>query len=226
MSIAEFSKTWHSPTNVLFHLDELSKNLEDPEALESSPHYQKPREARTAAILAFVLSKQNNRATFIRLPKTDPPDAYLFQNDNGKMAVAPIELTSHYPSGQSLLEKLKEKKLKQQYPKELILVIELFTEDGVDYEAISQYAKDQKIEFRIWTLRKVQQKPNTIAEVVIIHPRISKFLVDIGEAAHNFKEKYNAPPIVFTQKTSHSKGTRTERMIEPYTTHPWENLQD
>ena len=225
MKISQFNKRWHSPTNVFMHLDKLTQQIGS-EVLEKSPKYQKAREARIAMIMAFVLSRIRNISTYLRLPLNEPPDVYLMQPNTGTMDIATVELTSYRPSNESLLEQLKRKKLKQPYPKEYILLVDLLTEDKVDYEAINDYAVENHLPFPIWSLRNVQQLPDTIAEVVIMNPKVSIFSVNVGEEAYYFREKYKALAVVFSKRVSKIENVRSEKMTTDCNIAPWENLED
>ena len=102
----------------------------------------------------------------------------------------------------------------------------MFTEDNVNYEEINKYAADNKIPFPIWFLRKVQQQPDTIAEVIITNPRVSKFLVNVGKEAHYFNEKYKVPHLVFSMRVSKPEYVRSELRSEECNIAPWEDLED
>jgi len=223
MEDSQFNKRWHSPTNVFMHLDKISKRVG--EELEKSPKYQKARETRIAAIVAFVLSRLRNLPTYIRLPLDEPPDVYLMQPNLGTMDIATVELTSYRSSTESLLDQLKRKKLKQGYSSSCLLLIELFTENKVDYEAINKHSIEQNICFPIWTLRKVQQSPDTIAEVMIINPNLSKFLINVGRETFYFKDKYKVPQIFFSKRVGNRKNVRFEQMPGECNIAPWECLE-
>ena len=223
------NKRWHSPINVFMHLDKLTKEVGN-EAVEKTTKYQRVREARIAAILAFVLSQQRELPTFIRLPLSDPPDALLMQprSETGTMDLANVEITSYrHFSKESLLEQLKRKKINPNspYTREYVLLVELLTDKEPDFESINKFTTEHKIPFSIWVLRNVQQSPDTIAEVVIINPKVSKFLVNIGEEAYYYTNKYKVPQVIFSKRTGKLENVRVEKHADECNIAPWEDLQ-
>ncbi len=112
--ISQYNKRWHSPTNVYMHIQKLAKDVGS-EAINKSPQYQKVREARISAIMAFILSRMRNLPTFLRFPLKDPPDVYFMQPNDGTMDIVTVEITSYRESEESLLEQLKRTKLNQTY---------------------------------------------------------------------------------------------------------------
>lgn len=226
MNKTQFNKRWHSPANAYKHLEELKESIGLDE-IEKRPQHKRAREIRIAMILCFVLSRIRNLPTFFRLPKNDPPDAYLMQPNNGTMDITTVELTSYRQSKETLLEQLiRTKKLGTKYSSEYLMLVHLFTEDGVDYEAINDYAVKNDIKYPIWTLRQTESSPNTVAEIVIINPSISKFLVNIGEEAFHFKQRYNVPHVVFSKQASSPEDVRNESSDEECNILPWEQLED
>ncbi len=229
MEESQFNRRWHSPINVFMHLARLAKVVGN-EAIEKSTKHQRVREARIAAILAFVLSQQRGLPTFIRLPLSDPPDAYLMQprSNVGTMDLVNVEITSYRKSSkESLLDQLKRKKIADSspYTKGYILLVELLTDEDVDFESINKYTTEHKIPFPIWILRNVQQSPDTIAEVVIVNPEVSRFLVNIGEQAHYYTNKYKVPHVIFGKRTGKLEKVRVEKLAEECPIAPWDDLQ-
>ena len=107
-----------------------------------------------------------------------------------------MEVKKVYQNNQHA-QKLKNKTLSD----ECMLAVELLTEEGVDYLAIYDYTTSVKAPFTIWLILKVQESPDTIAEIVIMNPKIIKFEENIGKEASNFKDKYNVPAVVYSKKT-------------------------
>jgi len=94
MILAQFNKRWHSPVNVYMHLNRLKEKIGN-QSLESSPNWKRAREARIAAVMAFVITQIRDLPTFIRLPLHDPPDVYLMQPNGPDMGIITVELTSY-----------------------------------------------------------------------------------------------------------------------------------
>ena len=228
MTLSQFNKRWHSPVNVYMHLDKLKEKI-GRQSIENSPYWKRTREARIAAVIAFVLSRIRGLPTFIRLPLHDPPDAYLMQPNSGSMEIITVELTS-YRSGakETLLEQLARTKIKEYetLSSEYILAVELLTEDGVDYQAINNYAVKVKALFQIWSFRKIQDSPDTIAEVIVMNPEVSRFTVNVGEEANYYNDRYTVSPIIFSKKVTKPEDVRTETTNENCNVAPWEDLED
>lgn len=229
MKSTQFNKRWHSPVNVFMHLDKLTKAV-GIETLEKGPRYKRAREARIAAIMAFVLTRLRNLPTVIRLPLNDPPDAYLLQPNGATMDITTVELTSYRNlSNETLLEQLIRNKINpkfQKYSSEYILLVELLTDNGVDYQAINDYAVENNIKFPIWALRKIQQTPDTIAELVIMNPSVSKLTINVGEEAYYFSRKHKIAHVVFTKKVHKPEDVRSEHLSDDLQIKPWEDLED
>jgi hypothetical protein len=225
MKPTQFNKRWHSPVNVYMHVQKLTEKIGS-DALEKRPHHKRAREARIAGIMAFVLTRIRKLPTVLRLPLHDPPDAYLMQPNSGTMDITTVEITSYRPSKESMLEQLIRTKLHASLSSEYILLVELLTEDKVDYQEVNDYAVKNNVPFPIWSLRKIQQSPDTIAEIVIMNPEVSKFTVNVGEEAHYFSEKYKIPHVVFTKKVSKPEDVREESNLEECNIAPWESLED
>jgi hypothetical protein len=225
MKATQFNKRWHSPINVYGHIRKLTENIGSA-AIEKKPQYKRVREARIAAIMAFVLTRIRNLPTVLRLPLHDPPDAYLMQPNSGTMDIITVEITSYRNSKESLLEQLDRTKFNYSYSQEYILLIELFTEDKVNYEEIYKYRIDHNIPFAIWSLKKIQDSPDTIAKVVVINPMIMEFTVNIGQEAYYFNEKYKIPQVIFSKKAYKPEDIKTIPDIEKCNIAPWEELED
>lgn len=228
MKNSQFNKRWHSPVNVYMHLNRLAKKVGQP-TLESSPLWKRAREARIAAVMAFVVTKIRNIPTVIRLPLNDPPDAYLMQPNGVDMDITTVELTS-YRNGakETLLDQLARTKIKKYktLSSKYVLGVDLLTEEGVDYQAINDYAVSVKAPFPVWTFLKIQDYPDTIAEIVITNPKISKFMVNVGEEAFYFSDKYKIPHVVFSKKAHKPEEVRSEPLSEECNIAPWEDLED
>jgi hypothetical protein len=228
MILTQFNKRWFSPTYIFKHLDRLY-NTVGLKTVDSSPLYGRAREARIAAIMAFVITRIRNIPALVRLPKSDPPDCYLMQPRQGTMDITTVEITSYRSSKETLLDQLIRKKLNDKYlsaySKECVLMVELFTEDKVDYEAINNYCLNKQTTVPIWCLRKVQQTPDTIAEVITINPKIEKFKINVGKEAYYFNETYKIPSSVISKKAFNVGEIKSE-IIGEYDIPPWENLED
>lgn len=228
MKNSQFNKRWHSPVNVFMHLNRLTKEVGQ-QTLESSPKWKRAREARIAAVMAFVITRIRNLPTVIRLPLHDPPDAYLMQPNSVDMDITTVELTS-YREGvkESFLDQLARTKVKkyQTLSGQCVLGVELLTEKGVVYQAINDYAVSVKAPFPIWSFRKVQDYPDTVAEIVIMNPKVSRFVVNVGEEAFNFSEKYKIPHVVYSKKAQRPEEVRSESLGEECNIAPWEQLED
>ena len=89
-----------------------------------------------------------------------------------------------------------------------------------------KYAQEQNIPFTIASLQVIQQVPDTIVRVVLFHPFFQEHIVNVGEEASNFTQKYGVANIV----TSHRAGTpakvRTETSKTIINTPVWEELED
>lgn len=226
MTKTQFNKRWHSPNNAYKHLEELKESI-GLETIEKRPQHKRAREARIAMILSFVLTKIRNLPTFFRLPLNDPPDAYLMQPNNGTMDITTVELTSYRKSKETLVDQLiRTKKIGTKYSSEYLMLVHLFTEEGVDYKEISDYANANNVSYPIWTLRQTQNHPDTLAEVVIINPAVSKFEINVGEEAFHFKQKYNVPHIVFSKQVNNPVDVRSETSDKECNIAPWDQLED
>lgn len=91
---------------------------------------------------------------------------------------------------------------------------------------MNDYAVKKELSFPVWSLRKIQQSPDTIAEVVIMNPKVSKFTVNVGEEAYYFKEKYKACPVVFSRRVSRIEDVRSEKMSTNCNIAPWEDIEE
>ncbi len=225
MKNSQFNKRWHSPTNVFMHLDELAVSIGQ-DKLEKNPRYQKAREARIAAVIAFVLSNFRNLPTYIRLPLDEPPDILLMQPNSGTMDITQVELTTYRSSPELLLDQLIRTKLQQNFPATYILLVHLLTEDGVDYQAINKYLREQDIYFPVWSLREFQSSPDTIAEVVIFNPDLQKIQINVGQEAFEYRNKYKeSSGIAFPKRVANIKDVRSESKDDECKIPPWESLE-
>lgn len=147
MEIKRTGNIWHSPYNVYKHLGRLAKRVGQ-EAIEKEGKYKPVREARIAAVTALVISQRTKKPAYVQLPPKDPPDAYLMQRSlekKGQLDITTLEITSYRANrGENLLDQLKRTKANkiQKYSDEYVLVYELLSKEGIDYEAIRDYLND------------------------------------------------------------------------------------
>lgn len=227
MEIRRTGNIWHSPYNVYKHLGRLAKQVGQ-EAIEKEGKYKPIREARVAAVTALVISQRTRKPAYVQLPPKDPPDAYLMQQSlerKGQLDITTLEITSYRANrGETLLDQLKRTKANsiQKYSDEYVLVVELFSKDGIDYEAIRDYLNSISIRFPVWTLYGKTVDGSTTAEFTIINPKIWQTEINIGEAAFKLKQD-GMLDVIFIKRTGNEKNVRTE-LAGNYELPPWEEL--
>lgn len=218
---------WHSPYSIYKHLGRLAKQVGQ-EAIEKEGKYKPVREARIAAIAALVIYQRTKKPAYVQLPPKDPPDAYIMQRSlekKGQLDITTLEITSYRANrNETLLDQLKRTKANdiQKYSDEYVLVVELFSKEGIDYEAIRDYLNYISIRFPVWTLYGKTVNGSTTAEFTIINPRIWQTEINIGEAAFNLK-KNGMLDMVFTKRAGSEDKVRTEP-AGSYELPPWEGM--
>lgn len=218
--------TWHSPYNVYRHLDKLAKKV-GLSAINNDGKYKVMREARIAAVTALVIYKMTNKPAYIQLPPSDPPDAYIMQESlvkKGQLDISTIEITSYRGQKESLLDQLIRTKVSEvpKYSDEYILVVELLSKKGIDYDAIREYLNSKKIQFPIWTLFGKTVDGSTTAELTIINPETASYEINIGKLAFELKEK-GMKDVLSVKRTGSEKNVRTEPSGENHSS-PWDHL--
>ncbi len=176
------------------------------ESIVNDRRYQVVREAKIGMILALSLYDMQGIPAFVQLVKDDPPDVRIAQfplEDPGTINVINVEITTYSGKNQeTLLEQLKRTKVPENYHKygdEYILVIEIQTEQVIDYDEVSEYLLQNKVPFPVWALKPIQHTPSTIGEVITLTPKLKKYLVDFGKLGYSQKEK-KIPPTIKTQR--------------------------
>lgn len=227
MEIRRTGNIWHSPYNVYKHLGRLAKQIRQ-EVIEKDGKYKPVREARIAAITALVISQRTKKPAYVQLPPKDPPDAYLMQQSlekKGQLDITTLEITSYRANqNETLLDQLKRTKANgiQKYSDEYVLVVELLSKDGIDYEAIRDYLNSINIRFPVWTLYGKTVDGSTTAEFTIINPRIWQTEINIGEAAFKLKQD-GMLDVIFIRRAGSEDKVRTEPAGN-YEFPPWEGL--
>lgn len=227
MEIRRTDNIWHSPYNVYKHLGKLAKQVGQ-EAIEKEGKYKPVREARIAAVTALVISQKTKRPAYVQLPAKDPPDAYLMQQSlekKGQLDITTLEITSYRANrNETLLNQLKRTKANgiKKYSDEYVLVVELLSKEGIDYEAIRDYLNSIDIGFPIWTLYGKTIDGSTTAEFTIVNPKIWQTEINIGEAAFKLKQD-GMLDVIFIKRAGSEKSVRTEP-AGTYELPPWEGL--
>lgn len=227
MEIRRTGNIWHSPYNVYKHLGRLAK-LVGQEAIEKEGKYKPVREGRLAAVVALILSQRTRKPAYVQLPPSDPPDAYLMQRSlekKGQLDITTLEITSYRNNrGETLLDQLKRTKTGQvqKYSTEYVLVVELLSKAGIDYDAIREYLSSVKIAFPVWTLFGKTVDGSTTAEFTIINPVTYQSEVNIGEATYRLKQQ-GMLDVLFIKRAGSEKSVRTEPAGN-YELPPWEDL--
>lgn len=221
-------KFWHSPLNVYWHIQELTKEV-GPEAIESDIKYQQAREARSGAILALAMFKMLGSPMYLQLYKPDPPDLILMHPSagvRGRLNIFPVEITTFSgASSETLLEQLKRTKIKpgiHALSKEDLLLVNLGVGLDVDYEPIRDYLNENKTPFAVWTIQEISKHPDTIARVVSINPELREIVVNVGEAADSLG-KLKIGDVLRTSRVGSEKRVRWEEVEKIYYA-PWETV--
>lgn len=227
MEIRRTGNIWHSPYNVYKHLGRLAK-VTGQDAIEKQGKYKRVREARIAAVTALILSKRTRKPAYVQLPPHDPPDAYLMQQSltkKGQLDITTLEITSYRNTkGESLLDQLKRTKANgiSKYSDEYVLIVELLSKAGIDYDAIRKHLNSINICFPIWTLYGKTVDGSTTAEFTIINPKTYQAEVNIGEAAYELKQQ-GMLDVIFVKRAGSENKVRTEPSGN-YELPPWKGL--
>lgn len=164
------------------------------DAIELDKQFKTLREAKSIAVSALVLYLLSNNPTFINISDSDPPDGYIVRPSKekfGTLEILKVEITHYFNNnGETLLEQLKRTKTpaKPMFGHEYLILVELRDSTPINYEEIRDYLNYINNPFPVWTIKPLQITPDTIAEIVIINPVIHKIVVNVGEAAHNWKQ--------------------------------------
>lgn len=227
MEIRRTGNIWHSPYNVYKHLGRLAKTVGQ-DAIEKVGKYKPVREARIAAVTALILSQRTHKLAYVQLPPNDPPDAYLMQQSlekKGQLDITTLEITTYRNNkGESLLDQLKRTKTGKirKYSDEYVLVVELLSKEGIDYDKIREYLNSISISFPVWTLFGKTVNGSTTAEFTIINPKTHHAEINIGEAVYQLKQQ-GMLDVIFIKRAGSEKSIRTEPS-GTYELPPWEGL--
>lgn len=189
-----FGKTIHTPYNVYRHSDRLVREVGEQE-IQKRSRYKVVQETRIAAVAALVIYKITSNPAYVNIPDDDPPDAYILQQSKekvGQLDITTIEITSYRNNnGETLVEQLKRTKVSEnpRYTDEYVIIVELFTKEGVDPNALREYLNQIKIHFPVWLFFPKIVNGNSVAEVTIVNPKTHVFEVDIAEAIVEQGEK-------------------------------------
>lgn len=223
-------KIWHSPLNVYWHIQELTKKV-GVEAIEKERKYQQVREARVGAVMALSVFKRMNKPTYLQLYKPDPPDVILMQPSKevkGRLDITLVEITTYIRKpNESLLDQLKRSKLKPGIPylsDNYILAVNVGIGLEVDYEPIRDYLNEniKLFPYPIWTFQQISNYPNTIGRIVIVNPKLITIDVNIGESTYLW-EKLKLPDVLNTSRVANPDLVRYEPSEKCYLT-PWETI--
>jgi hypothetical protein len=182
-------KTWYSPTRP-FNMQYKLLQVFSPADIDKK--FKKLREAKVLAILAFSLFSKTRNVTFFNTNESDPPDGYLMQgseDEYGVLKILNVEITHYFgQKDETLLDQLKRTKtpITPIYGNDYLIVVELRTDKEINYEEIRDYLNSIGNPFPVWTIRPLQITPDTIAEIIIINPKIEKMEVNIGESADTY----------------------------------------
>jgi len=219
---------WHSPSNVYWHIQQLTKKV-GAGAIETRREHQMVREARVGAVISLVLFKRLGKPTFLQLYKPDPPDVILMQPSKEKIGqrdITQLEITSYVGKPkESLLKQLKRTKTppgRHLYSENHIILVNVGKGLKVDYKPIRDYLNQNKTPFPVWTLQEKESRPDTIARVVIVNPEIFEIDVNVGEAVHIF-EKLKPPGVIHSKRVSKTELVRVESAKKCYEA-PWETI--
>lgn len=219
-------KIWHSPLNVFWHLQQEAKKTGQ-SAIEKDRKYQKAREARVGAVIALCLFRKTGKPTYLQLPKTDPPDVVLLQPSGevrGQLDLTQLEITTYTGKPEeTLMERLKRKKVRSGvniYSEKYILVVNLGIGIKIDYVPLRDYLNNNKVPFPVWILQEATARPDTIARLVIVNPKLLEIEINVGEASYLFK-KGKHPDVLHIRRAGNQKSVRMEKG-EKYYKSPWD----
>lgn len=175
-----------------------------------------------------MIYQRTKKPAYIQLPPKDPPDAYLMQQSlekKGQLDITTLEITSYRANrNETLLEQLKRTKANEipKYSDEYVLVVELLSKEGIDYEAIRDYLNSINLGFPVWTLYGKTVDGSTTGEFTIINPNTWQTEINVGEAAFNLKQD-GVLDVVFIKRAASESKVRTEPAGN-YELPPWEGL--
>lgn len=221
-------KIWHSPLNSYWHVQKLTDKIGQ-KSLRSHPKYQLIRESLIASVIALIMFKMKNIPAYIQLYKQDPPDALVMQPSafsKGQLDISLLEITQFNGlNEESLLDQLKRKKINPKIntlSDFYILVVDLWPGLEVDFEEIREYLNKNKIPFPVWVIQEIGDPQDTLASLTIVNPEIQRLTVNIGEAAHIYKQ-VGAPDVLRTRRVGNKKLVRTEKAVGNEKA-PWETI--
>jgi hypothetical protein len=219
-------KIWHSPANVYWHIQQLSKKVGE-KNIEANGRYQNVREARIGAVVALAMFERTGKPAFIQLYKPDPPDVVIMQPSNeviGQRDITQLEITGYLGKPkESLLDQLKRTKVppgRGLFSENYILLVNLGVGLQVDYKPIRNYLNENKTRFPIWVLQEKEAFPDTIARLVIANPELVEIEINIGKAMDKF-ESLSLPGVIHSKRVGNTKLVRAEPREKSYKA-PWE----
>ena len=223
---------WYSPLYVFSYVNKLVEKGYSIDELDI--RFKQLRESKLLAVLALALCEKMNNITLFQPVSKDPPDGYLAQQSKvvkGQLDISTVEITHYYGinfkgnGNESLLDQLiKSGKIaeKSKYSDHYILAVELLTKEGVNYDEIREYVNDIKLPYPIWTIKKLRDAPDTIAEVIIINPKTNRMEINVGKSAFYYSGQ-KIPNVTKAIMVKDPSEVRTERTNEVFAvTPPWE----
>lgn len=214
MTISRTNSIWFSPVRVYKHIDRLTQKVGS-ETIEKENRFKPVREIRLAAVAALLIYKLTGKPAYVQLCKSDPPDAYIMQESKeiiGQLDITTLEISSFLGNTpETFIDQLKRKapKTHHKYSDEYILVYELKTYEGVNFDEAREYLNGINVPFPVWALLGKRIDGDTIAEFTIINPKTSSHEVNIGEAAFQF-ESLGIPDVLFVKRAGSAKSVRKE----------------
>lgn len=220
---------WHSPLNVYWHIQQLTKRV-GPEAIESkNPFYNMVREARLGAVISLVMFSRMGKPTYLQLHRPDPPDIIIMQPSKisvGTRDITQVEITTYLNTREPLLDQLKRKKIPPGRPvlsENYILLVNVGIGAVIDPNPIKTYLNENKNVFPVWLLQEKSARPDTMAKLTMIHPEeIYEIEINVGKAAHDF-QKLGYPDVIRSKRASSVKFVRAEPTGKNYDA-PWETI--
>lgn len=196
--------------------------------IEGSGQLKPVREARIAAITALAIYQMTGKPAYVQLCKDDPPDAYIGQKSlivPGQLDVSTIEITSFRENPrEDFLTQIKRTKIPpnyQKYSKNYVLVVDLLTRNPIDEIGINTYLNEVKVPFPILTFKALSISPDTIGEMVILNPNISRFTINFGEVAYKMKKSGTPESFKITWIKSPDQ-LRDDQHTGTYSLPPWD----
>ncbi len=231
LSPVKSGNIWHSPLNVYWHIQKLIEKLGQ-DGLEKHKQYKSIRESQIAAVIALVLFRMRNIPAYIQMYKPDPPDALIMQpsrTNKGQMDISTLEITQYRGNNkESLFDQLKRTKIGPNIntlSSFYILVVDLWPNVKVEdeeYQKINTYLNENKTPYPVWVIQETEKHPDTMAELTILNPELHKTLINIGEAAHTYKQ-LGAPDVLRVRRVGSKDLVRTEKAEKNYKA-AWESF--